>query len=217
MNRPTSLSFLTTAESGLSYDFCTSVSDDRSLPGCEKWLYVRSPPRQVHATLREVVTVSLTHPVASDHQLARLLQIGMVLEEVVEARAHRHYETLDEAELGDAIVELLGDAAAESEQHRRRLEELVDGLDADPVAYEEIEQLVTARYETDTDFDGVLYDQLCNEETAYKFYDDLVAAIENSDVTFGIDRDRLLSVLREIREQEKAGVEEVTELMEDHA
>jgi len=82
------------------------------------------------------------------------------------------------------------------------------------VAYEEIEQLVAARYESDTDFDGVLYDQLCNEETAYKFYDDLVTAIEGSDVTFSVDRERLLDVLESIREEEKEGVEEVTELME---
>jgi rubrerythrin len=159
--------------------------------------------------------MSLTYPVASDHQLARLLQIGMVLEEVVEARAHKHYETLDEAELGEDIVELLEHAAEESEDHRKRLEALVDELDADPVAYEEIETLVAARYESDTDFDGVLYDQLCNEETAYKFYDDLIAAVEGSDVEFSIDRDELLSVLRDIREEEKEGVEEVTELMEE--
>jgi rubrerythrin len=158
--------------------------------------------------------VSLTHPVASDHQLARLLQIGMVLEEVVEARAHKHHETLAEDELDADIVELLEDAAEESGEHRRRLEALVDELEADPVAYEEVETLVAARYESDTDFDGVLYDQLCNEETAYKFYDDLIAAIENSDVAFSIDRDRLLSVLEEIREQEREGAEEVTELME---
>ncbi|QLD88577.1 ferritin-like domain-containing protein [Natronomonas salina] len=158
--------------------------------------------------------MSLTYPVASDHQLARLLQIGMVLEEVVEARAYKHYETLDDEALGDEIVELLQEAAEESEDHRKRLEDLVDELDADPVAYEEIEQLVAARYESDTDFDGVLYDQLCNEETAYKFYDDLIAAVESSDVTFSVDRDRLLSVLEGIREEEKEGVEEVTELME---
>jgi hypothetical protein len=159
--------------------------------------------------------VSLSYPVASDHQLARLLQIGMVLEEVVEARAHKHHETLDEEELGDEIVSLLGEAAEESAEHRRRLEELVDELDADPVAYGEIEKLVAARYESDTDFDGVLYDQLCNEETAYKFYDDLITAIEGSDVRFTIGRERLLSVLRAIREEEAEGVEEVTELMED--
>ena len=158
--------------------------------------------------------MSLTHPVASDHQLARLLQIGMVLEEVVEARAHKHYETLGDDELDPEIVELLADAAEESAEHRRRLERLVDELDADPIAYEEIEALVAARYETDTDFDGVLYDQLCNEETAYKFYDDLITAIENSDIEFSVDRERLLTVLREIRAEERDGVEEVTELME---
>ncbi|MEF8808516.1 ferritin-like domain-containing protein [Natronomonas sp.] len=161
--------------------------------------------------------MSLTYPVASDHQLARLLQIGMVLEEVVEARAHKHYETLDEDELGEDISELLRHAAEESEEHRKRLEALVDELDAEPVAYEEIETLVAARYESDTDFDGVLYDQLCNEETAYKFYDDLIDAIEGSDVDFSIDRDELLSVLRDIREEEKEGVEDVTELMEERA
>lgn len=161
--------------------------------------------------------MSLTYPVASDHQLARLLQIGMVLEEVVEARAHKHYETLDDAELDADIVSLLEHAAEESADHRKRLEGLVDELDADPVAYDEIEQLVAARYEADTDFDGVLYDQLCNEETAYKFYDDLIEAIEDSDVQFSVDRDRLLSTLRAIREEEKEGAEEVTELMETRA
>ena len=161
--------------------------------------------------------MSLSYPVASDHQLARLLQIGMVLEEVVEARAHKHHETLDEEELDEEIVSLLWEAAEESAEHRRRLEGLVDELNADRVAYDEIEELVAAQYESDTDFDGVLYDQLCNEETAYKFYDDLVAAIESSDVRFTIGRDRLLSVLREIREEEKEGVEEVTELMETRA
>jgi rubrerythrin len=158
--------------------------------------------------------MSLSYPVASDHQLARLLQIGMVLEEVVEARAHKHHEALDEAELDADIGAMLEDAAAESATHRTRLEELVDQLDADPVAYEEIEQLVAARYETDTNTDGVLYDQLASEETAYKFYDDLIGAIESSDVKFSIDRDRLLSVLYEIRTDEEAGVEQVTKLME---
>ena len=161
--------------------------------------------------------MSLSYPVASDHQLARLLQIGMVLEEVVEARAYEHHEALDDAVLDEEIVDLLEEAAEESAEHRRRLEDLVAELDADPVAYEEIEELVAARYESDTDFDGVLYDQLCNEETAYKFYDDLVAAIEGSDVRFGVDRGRLLSTLREIREEEKEGAEEVTELMEAQA
>ena len=157
--------------------------------------------------------MSLTQPIASDHQLARLLQIGIVLEEVVEARAGKHAAETDRREDAD-IAELLEAASAESAQHRRRLENLLDDLDADTVPFEEIQMLVEAQYEADEDFDGVLYDQLCNEETAYKFYDDLVDAIEASDVDFGVDRDRLLETLTSIREEEAEGAEEVTQLME---
>ncbi|MBV0923649.1 MULTISPECIES: ferritin-like domain-containing protein [Haloarcula] len=158
--------------------------------------------------------MSLTQPVASDHQLARLLQIGIVLEEVVEARASKHAEESGET-LDPAIGELLDHAAAESADHRRRLEALVDDLEAETVAFEEIQTLVEAQYESDEDFDGILYDQLCNEETAYKFYDDLIEAIEASEVSFNVDRDRLLDVLRTIREEEAEGAEEVTTLMEE--
>ena len=155
--------------------------------------------------------MSVQSPVGSDHQLARLLQIGVVLEEVVEARAAKHTESdLDDEEL----TTLLEDAAEESADHRKRLDALVDELDAETIPFDEIQTLVESQYESDRDFDGVLYDQLCNEETAYKFYDDLIEAIETSDAEFSIDRDRLLGVLREIREDEETGAEEVTRLME---
>jgi len=157
--------------------------------------------------------VSLTQPLASDHQLARLLQIGIVLEEVIEARAAKHAVETD-AELDAELRDLLEEASAESADHRRQLETLVEDLDADTVPFEEIQMLVEAQYEADEDFDGVLYDQLCNEETAYKFYDDLIGAIAASETSFGIDRKRLVDVLTTIREEEAAGVEDVTELME---
>ena len=78
-----------------------------------------------------------------------------------------------------------------------------------------IEPLVADHYERDRDTDGVLYDQLCNEETAYKFYDDLIAAIEASTGEFGIERERLVGTLSTIREEEAEGAEEVTKLMEE--
>lgn len=164
-----------------------------------------------------VVDVSQSTALSSDHQLARMLQIGMVLEEVVEARAIKHHENIDPSELDSEIEDLLAEAAEESAEHRERLKQLVDELDAEPIEYSEIEQLVVDRYESDTDFDGILYDQLCSEETAYKFYDDLINAIQNSDATFSIGRTRLLAVLRAIREEEKEGAEAVTALMEDRA
>jgi rubrerythrin len=152
--------------------------------------------------------------VASDHQLARLLQIGVVLEEVVEARAAKHADTAD---LDDGVRALLREAAAESATHRERLDSLVEDLEADTIPFDDVKTLVEQQYEADEDFDGVLYDQLCNEETAYKFYDDLIGAIEESEAAFGVDRDRLLQVLREIRSEEEAGVQEVTDLMEQRA
>ena len=159
--------------------------------------------------------MSLQSPVGSDHQLARLLQIGVVLEEVVEARAAKHAR--ESQDVDEDVRAFLAEAADESAGHRDRLEELVDELDADTVAFEEIKGLVEAQYEADQDFDWVLYDQLCNEETAYKFYDDLIEAIEGSEANFGVDREHLLAVLRELRDEEEAGVEEVTALMEDRA
>jgi rubrerythrin len=156
--------------------------------------------------------VSVQQPVASDHQLARLLQIGVVLEEVVEARAAKHADTAD---LDDGVRAFLREAAAESATHREQLDELVDALEAETIPFDDIKMLVEQQYEADQDFDGVLYDQLCNEETAYKFYDDLIGAVEESEAEFSIEREHLLSVLREIRADEEAGVEDVTELMEE--
>jgi rubrerythrin len=162
--------------------------------------------------------VSAGQRVGSDHQLARLLQIGVVLEEVVEARAYRNYQSLtdEERKLDPEIEALLEDAAEESADHRERLETLIEELDADSIPFEQIERLVEAKYgqTKPEDFDGILYDQLCNEETAYKFYDDLIAAIEASDAEFSVDRERLVGVLEAIRAEEADGVEEVTEIME---
>ena len=162
--------------------------------------------------------MSVGQQVTSDHQLARLLQIGVVLEEVVEARSTHHYRELD-GDFDDEIEALLEHAAEESAEHRNRLEDLIEELDAESVSYEEVEALVEAQYgqTKPEDFDGVLYDQLCNEETAYKFYDDLIAAVEGSDSRFSVDRERLLATLREIREEEADGVEEVTDIMERRA
>lgn len=164
--------------------------------------------------------MSLEHHVESDRQLGRLLQIGVVLEEVVEARTYHHYHSLSSEERDDidqAIVTLLEEAAEESAEHRDRLEALIAALDVESIPYETIEELVREHWgQTETtDFDDILFDQLHGEETAYKFYDDLITSIEASDASFGIDREKLLSTLREIRDEEEAGVREVTEIMEE--
>jgi cytoplasmic iron level regulating protein YaaA (DUF328/UPF0246 family) len=159
------------------------------------------------------MSMNVGTPVASDHQLARLLQIGVVLEEVVEARASKHAE--ESTDIDAELRSFLEEAATESADHRNRLEDLIEELDAETIPFDQIQTLVEQQYEADQDFDGVLYDQLCNEETAYKFYDDLIESIEASDAEFGLERKRLLSELESIRTEEETGVEEVTALMED--
>ncbi|ERG88132.1 MAG: hypothetical protein J07HX5_00275 [halophilic archaeon J07HX5] len=148
---------------------------------------------------------------SSDHQLARLLQIGVVLEEVAEARAERYAA---EPGVAPELAAYLRDAAQESATHRMRLNALTDQLNADTVPYEQIETLVGQRYEADTAFDGILYDQLCSEETAYKFYDDLIAALAGTDTRFTVDRRQIVTTLRSIRADEQAGVEKIARLME---
>jgi rubrerythrin len=167
----------------------------------------------------EVADVSVAARVDSDEELARLLQIGIVLEEVVEARAHRHYQSLPAEERDEAIESLLGDASEESAEHRRRLESLVDDLDAESIPFEDVKDLVAQSYGATgpQDFDGILYDQLHGEETAYKFYDDLIEAIEASGAAFSVDREEVLDTLEDIRQAEAEGVEEVAKLMEDRA
>lgn len=158
--------------------------------------------------------------VSSNQQLVRLLQLGVVLEEVVEARAGHHYQSLspaERAELDPAIHELLTEAREESAEHRNRLQGLIEQLDAETVPADHVEQRVHDRYSRTKpdDFDDILYDQLHAEESAYKFYDDLIGAIQESDVAFDIDRDALLTALDDIRQEEAEGVEEITALMED--
>lgn len=163
--------------------------------------------------------MSVGSRINSDHQLARLLQIGVVLEEVVEARAATHYQKLIKDHDRNDIAALLEEAAEESAEHRERLELLIDQLDADSIPFEEIELLVEERYgrSKPEDFDDVLYDQLASEETAYKFYDDVLAAIADSEAHYSIEHDELIETLEWIRTEEAEGVEEVTELMERRA
>jgi hypothetical protein len=84
------------------------------------------------------------------------------------------------------------------------------------IPFEQIQTLAAEQYsETKLDdFDGLLYDQLHSEESAYKFYDDLIESIENSDAEFGVSREYLIETLDVIREEEAEGVERVTQLME---
>lgn len=158
--------------------------------------------------------MSVAEAISSDEQLTRVLQIGVVLEELVEARAYYHYQTIG-GDVDADVESLLREAREESREHRRSIEALIEDLEAETVPYDEIEALVRERYETSTaeTVEALLRDQLASEETAYTYYDAVIDAIETGNAEFGVDRDRLLSTLREIRAEEADGVDEVTELL----
>lgn len=148
---------------------------------------------------------------STTHQVVRLLQIGIVLEEIAEARATKHAKNADS--IDSEMTMVLEDAAANSARHRSTLKNLVEQLDANTVPFDRIEQLVEEQFEPDQEFDGVLYDQLCSEETAYKLYDDLIGILERSEWSADPETDRLVSELKSLRAQEGEGAREVTQFM----
>lgn len=162
--------------------------------------------------------MSLPDQIPSERQLVRLLQTGIVLEEIVEVRSAKHYETATARWdiIDENHKELFEEAQEESAEHRARLETLIERLDAETVPFKRIEQLVASKYERTKpqEFHNILYDQLHGEKTAYKFYDNLINAIKNSNTAFSVDRDELFATLREIRKEEAEGVKEVMELIE---
>lgn len=69
-----------------------------------------------------------------DGQLARLFQIGIVLEEIVEARAYQHYREPPADDRDETIKELFDEVREKSAEHRERQEMLVERFDADELA-----------------------------------------------------------------------------------
>ncbi|ERH13438.1 MAG: hypothetical protein J07HB67_02477 [halophilic archaeon J07HB67] len=164
--------------------------------------------------------------VASDRRLARLLQIGVVLEEMVEAGAYHHVRRR-EVELDEPVAALLEEAATESARHRERLEALITELDADSVAYEEIQTLVEAQYAPPTS--STTYCTTSCVTRRRRTSSTTISWVRwvrptttrvvrwPTETNFSLDRDRLVATLREIRAEEADGVETVTNMMERRA
>jgi hypothetical protein len=157
--------------------------------------------------------MSLQTSKASNRQIVRVLQICLVLEEVVEARATRQA-----TRTGDADSELrthLRETAAEAARHRKQVAKLVERTDANTVPFEDVERLVADQFEADSAFEDVLYDQLCYAETTYKLYDDLVMTIEGPGTDFGNAGDEIVRVLGDIRTEKALSIRRLLELMNE--
>lgn len=154
--------------------------------------------------------MSVTQSIDSVHQFARLIQIGVVLEELVETRARAHASDAD-----DPIGAHLEAAAATAAEHRTRLLGVLDAIDADPGPAEELHALVQHRYEADQEFDHVLYDHLCNVETAYKFYEDLSDALDASTVALPVEGEAIADRIAHLKADERRTVEATADLLDE--
>ncbi|MFB6162873.1 MAG: ferritin-like domain-containing protein [Halococcoides sp.] len=154
--------------------------------------------------------MSVARSIDSAHQFARLVQIGVVLEELVETRAQSQASVAD-----DPVRAHLERAGATAAEHRTRLLAILDAVASDPGPAEELQTLVQHQYEADQEFDHVLYDHLCNVETAYKFYADLLAALESSTVELPADEGAIVDRIAHLKADERRAVEATTDLLDE--
>ncbi|MDQ2052521.1 hypothetical protein RBH26_18830 [Natronolimnohabitans sp. A-GB9] len=145
----------------------------------------------------------------TDDDIIRLLQIGYVLEGIVEARSDRH--TTNEVFDRTITRRLLADARDESRQHRRQIGALLESLGAECSSSQQIEKRIKSHYcpaEIDDRCD-ILQDQFYSELSAYRFYDAVLNEIQANATALSIDIDNVVTVLEEIRAEELEGVFEV--------
>lgn len=151
--------------------------------------------------------------VITDGELARLLEIGYVLETIVEARSDRH-TTVQSIE-DTAVRSVLAEARSESRRHRERLEQLLAAIGRDPSVSGNVAALVESRYDRSTIdcVDDVLQDQLASELSAYQFYDTVLAHLRRHETSLTVDIDEVVTELEEIREDERDGAVELAQLI----
>lgn len=153
--------------------------------------------------------------VPSEDDLARLLQIGVVIEEYAEEKSAR---LLSEGVGDDEVRGMLDEALEESDEHRHRLLELVRGIGGD-VDEDHVESLVRDAVEAKVgetdDSDEALRHQLKSERLAYSYYDSLIEACRASDSIDDTVLDNVLETLEEIREDELEDAEKIETVLKE--
>lgn len=140
--------------------------------------------------------------VPSEKDLARLLQIGVVIEEYAEEKSAR---LLSDAVDDEGVREMLDESLEESDEHRRRILDVVRRMGAD-VDEDHVESLVRdaveANVEEPANPDEALRQQLGSERLAYSYYDSLIEACRASERIDDGTLTDVLDTLEDIREDE---------------
>lgn len=147
--------------------------------------------------------------VPSEDDLARLLQIGVVIEEYAEEKSAR---LLSEAVDDEGVREMLGESLEESDEHRRRILDVVRRMGAE-VDEEHVESLVKDAVEANVDEpanpDEALRQQLGSERLAYSYYDSLIEACRASESIDDGVLAEVLDTLEDICEDEREDAEKI--------
>ena len=143
--------------------------------------------------------------------LVRYLQTGYVLEAIVEGRSRSHEQLLSETgQVPDFVTETLAAAQAESEDHRHQLGTLLTTLDADRTHLSNLPAMAEQRSELGyTTVEEVLSDQLYSEYSAYQFYSHVIHSLSEHDSTVALPTADVLSILNDIRAEERDGFQEI--------
>lgn len=153
--------------------------------------------------------------VPSEEDLARLLQIGVVIEEYAEEKSAR---LLTEEICDDEVRGMLDEALEESDEHRNRILELVRGVGED-VDEDRVESLVRDTVEAKVggteDSEEALRHQLNSERLAYSYYDSLIEACRASDSIDDVVLKDVLETLEEIREDELEDAEKIETILKE--
>lgn len=153
--------------------------------------------------------------VPSEDDLARLLQIGVVIEEYAEEKSAR---LLSESVDDEGVREMLGESLEESDEHRRRILDVVRRMGAE-MDEEHVENLVRDAVEANVDEpanpDEALRQQLGSERLAYSYYDSLIEACRASDSIDDETMAEVLDTLEDIREDEREDAEKIETVLNE--
>lgn len=153
-----------------------------------------------------------------DEHIVRLLQVGYVLEAIVEGRSGQHRNSLPTGPSGTHLAQsLLAEVNEESRRHREQLTSILESLNAEPPCAETVSGLVKTNYEfTHATTGAILYDQLCSELSAFRYYDGVHEWLidERARLDLPVPPAVVLATVEDIRQEEREGFHDVLDAIE---
>jgi len=160
----------------------------------------------------------ITKTRVTDERIARFLQVGYVLEAIVEGRCSEHHDHLPMDQPSTSLTRnLLAEAQSESRRHREQIASILEELNKKSPPLETVSTRIETNYERTYDkIEAVLYDQLCSEFSAFQYYDSVHEWLvkDRSCLDLSISPDKVITIVKDIRQEEQEGVYDVLDAIE---